>query len=263
MSRKTLVDGLIGLIIVVGLVFSYYVSQINVLPQASYRLLDQIGALSPTDRVLLVSPHQDDEILGAGGFLRDAAANGAAVEVVFATDGDKHGLKVTRHAEALRADAAIGLTSNQVKFLDFPDGNLTNQTAFDTRLKSEIDSFRPTLVITTLPDDLHPDHAACGRTVRQIAESERGAFKVMFFLIHYHRYPRPIGDDTASSYLLPPSQLIARYDWSAYPLSATTQKVKARAISDYQSQLSPTNPVLRQLLLSFNYRNELFATAQN
>jgi len=44
--------------------------------------------LSHTRRMLVVSPHCDDETLGAGGLIAAARVRGAAVKVVFATNGD-------------------------------------------------------------------------------------------------------------------------------------------------------------------------------
>jgi LmbE family N-acetylglucosaminyl deacetylase len=46
--------------------------------------------LSPTDRLLVVAPHPDDETLGAGGLLQRAAARGAAVRLCYATSGENN-----------------------------------------------------------------------------------------------------------------------------------------------------------------------------
>src|SRR5262245_8311939 len=47
--------------------------------------------LSPAgrdDRILIVAPHIDDEVISAGGYAIDAIANGAEVYVVYLTAGD-------------------------------------------------------------------------------------------------------------------------------------------------------------------------------
>lgn len=261
MSRQTIVGLAIGVIIAASLGFSYYVSQVNALPQTSYSIFDPIAPPTAADRILVVSPHQDDETLGVGGYITAAVKAGAAVEVIFATDGDKRGLKATRQTEALKALQTLGVAGTAVKFDNFPDGDLASQTGFEPALKSQIDAFAPTKVFTTLPEDLHPDHAACGRAVAVIAKAEPGAFVSEFFLIHYHRYPRPIGPSARDSYLLPPPALLtSNYDWQVSPLTAREQNQKDQAISAYKSQLSPKNLVLRQLVSSFDQKNELFAT---
>src|SRR5712664_3781285 len=40
------------------------------------------------DRIVIVAPHPDDEILGAGGLIQAALAVGADVRVIYLTNGD-------------------------------------------------------------------------------------------------------------------------------------------------------------------------------
>ena len=54
------------------------------------------------ERVLVIAPHQDDETIGAGGLLLQARDNGAAVTVLFVTDGVQRGL-----ARQLGGDAEL------------------------------------------------------------------------------------------------------------------------------------------------------------
>ncbi len=260
MSRRSIVGGLIAVIIALAVGFSYYISGLNVLPQSSYHLLDPFPAPTAATRLLVISPHEDDETVGAGGYLSQAVKTGAAIKVIFVTDGNKHGLKATRHAEALAALKIEGVPAADTIFYNYPDGDLSRQSSFEPRLKKDLDTFGPTVVLTTLPEDLHPDHARCGAVIKNIAAAEPGAFTTGFFLVHYHRYPRPIGDEARTSYLLPPPSLIANYDWQVAPLTVAEQNQKWLALQKYQSQLSLKNPVLRQLVLSFDQKNELFAT---
>lgn len=48
----------------------------------------RLTAPTPRDRVLIIAPHIDDEIIGAGGYALDAVANGSDVYVAFLTAGD-------------------------------------------------------------------------------------------------------------------------------------------------------------------------------
>ncbi|HET7042023.1 MAG TPA: PIG-L family deacetylase, partial [Gemmatimonadales bacterium] len=47
-------------------------------------------ALQESDRILVLVPHPDDEVLGAGGVLREAVRRGLPVRVVFLTNGDSN-----------------------------------------------------------------------------------------------------------------------------------------------------------------------------
>ena len=46
--------------------------------------------LADTDRVLVLAPHPDDEVLGTGGVLSEAVRRGIPTRVVFLTNGDSN-----------------------------------------------------------------------------------------------------------------------------------------------------------------------------
>ncbi|MDE1886478.1 MAG: PIG-L family deacetylase, partial [Xanthomonadaceae bacterium] len=54
------------------------------MPQATRgtRFLSQILTFTPTDRILIVAPHPDDESIATGGLIQAARAGGAAVRVI-------------------------------------------------------------------------------------------------------------------------------------------------------------------------------------
>jgi len=101
--------------------------------------------LSEGDRILVLAPHPDDEVLGAGGVLREAVRRGLPVRVVFLTNGDSNewsflayhkrpvifpravlAMGTMRQGEALAATAALGIPARDVSFLGYPDyGTLT------------------------------------------------------------------------------------------------------------------------------------------
>ncbi|PYM62192.1 MAG: hypothetical protein DMD79_11115 [Candidatus Rokuibacteriota bacterium] len=97
----------------------------------------------PTTRLLVVSPHPDDETLGAGGLIQRVLHRGGAVAVVLVTSGDGYpeGVEVVngitrptaedyrgygkvRQEEAWRVLAMLGVPEHGRMFLGFPDGGL-------------------------------------------------------------------------------------------------------------------------------------------
>ncbi len=95
----------------------------------------------PEDRVMVLAPHPDDEVLGCAGVVQEAVARGLAMHVVFFTYGDdneksflvyrKHPvwkpsaverMGLIRHQEALGAARVMGLGPEHVTFLGYPDG---------------------------------------------------------------------------------------------------------------------------------------------
>jgi LmbE family N-acetylglucosaminyl deacetylase len=114
-------------------------------PVSRYPIVDAAG---PRDRVLIVAPHIDDEVIGAGGYAADAIRNGAQLYVVFLTAGDcnrssasilhrtleptaSNYLEVgrTRIAEARSAMAKLGLPPDHYFILGYPDRGL--RTIYD------------------------------------------------------------------------------------------------------------------------------------
>ena len=96
--------------------------------------------LTSKDRLLILAPHPDDEVLGCGGMIQKAVARGLPVRVVFLTYGDsnqwsflvyrKHPvvtpkgvqrMGLLRRDEALAAAKVIGLSADYLTFLGYPD----------------------------------------------------------------------------------------------------------------------------------------------
>jgi LmbE family N-acetylglucosaminyl deacetylase len=100
--------------------------------------------ISHDTRLMIFSPHPDDESLGAGGLIQRVLSAGGKVKVVFMTNGDgfpegvekeNHIARPTakdytiygeeRRLEAVKAVTTLGLKEQNVVFLGFPDGGLT------------------------------------------------------------------------------------------------------------------------------------------
>jgi LmbE family N-acetylglucosaminyl deacetylase len=98
---------------------------------------------TPQDRYLIVAAHADDELLAAGGLIHRAATTGAAVWVVFGTNGDANRLAASiggkrlvpraadfiaegelRQREAVKALERLGVLTERIVFLGYPDRGL-------------------------------------------------------------------------------------------------------------------------------------------
>ena len=115
---------------------------------SSYAQAAEPGALAPLIppgiRLMIFSPHPDDETLGAAGLIQRVLREGGKVKVVFMTDGagfpegveredrisnptakDYRNYGDERRGEALMADTRLGLKEGETTFLGFPDGGLS------------------------------------------------------------------------------------------------------------------------------------------
>jgi LmbE family N-acetylglucosaminyl deacetylase len=131
-------------------------------------------------RVLVLSPHMDDETFGCGGTLALAVEAGCEVSVVFLTDGargydprlvagwpradiERHEARLVgvRQAEARAAGAVLGL--GEPVFLGLPDGRAAEARDAGARLADVIRRLIPDIVFLPFLSDPHPDHAATNR----------------------------------------------------------------------------------------------------
>jgi len=166
-------------------------------------------------RVLIFAPHPDDEVLGCGGLIQQAVREGAKVFVALMTNGDASELALIfgekdlpltpkafiklgkdRQRETLQALAKLGVPSDHVYFLGFPNNGLLKlwrpeywsyatpylspQTKMMTSpyelsftphapycgqqvlsdLTALLQQIRPTDIFLAHPQDIHPDHWA-------------------------------------------------------------------------------------------------------
>lgn len=121
-----------------------------------------------TARVLVVSPHPDDETLGCGGTLAKLARAGAHTKVVFLTSGEAggHGTAPSDagHQREKEAEAAADILGiGCVEFWRERDGQLEAAGSVVQRLRTELDTWSPDVVYAPHEGEMHSDHAAAAR----------------------------------------------------------------------------------------------------
>jgi N-acetylglucosamine malate deacetylase 1 len=233
--------------------------------EAQSTVLEYPDVLPPSagQKVMVFSPHPDDETIALGGYIAEAETAGADLRLVLVTDGNKYHNQAVRYAEFRQATAILGVRPGGLVFLGFPDGRLSaeNATALSASLKAQIDAFEPDIVVFPHPNDFNHDHAVIGRVLDGIL-STRGKGTVAYeYLVHYKLvYPRPrkLAPDL---YLSPPKLLTKSGDqWLAFHLSPRVEDLKKRAIFTYQSQMQ--SPELGGLMDSYVRRNELLVVSK-
>jgi LmbE family N-acetylglucosaminyl deacetylase len=267
-------------------------------------------------RMLVLSPHCDDETLGVGGQIAEATRAGVPVTVGFLTNGDGFRLAASRslrevnvragdfvrfaelrQQESLAALHELGVPADNVKFLGYPDRGLkpmweTNWnldhafrsgfTGFSRSpyprtytpnapyagqsvvadLARLMESTRPTDILVTHPADDHPDHSAAAafteaalQTCRDRGDSWAQSAHLHFYIVHRGDWPLPQGDHPGSPLLPPPGLVTGDAHWNVCPLSDRARAAKARALSQYSSQMG----ISGRFLSSFVRSNELYA----
>lgn len=115
-----------------------------------------------SQRVLVIAPHPDDEVLGPGGSIAKLSSAGAAVTVVMMTKGRPPAFTVEA-AERVRLETAAAhqaLGVREAIFLDFPAAGL--DTVAHREVNQALASVFATAVADTLfvpfTGDVHLDH---------------------------------------------------------------------------------------------------------
>ena len=249
------------LIIILSLLAGYliYIRNNQVLPQAAIGFLDDVKLPQNGQKVLVFSPHPDDETIGAGGYIYDSEKNGAEVKIVLVTNGNKHHLEDRRYQEFRQAASILGVKEENLIFLGYPDGHLTdeNKEVLVQQFQKIIDEAAPDIIIYPSERDSHPDHSFTGQIVETVLSQESSQRLAYAYLVHHRHWPQP-KKMALNLYILPPMKLINFDDsWEKLILDQETSRKKFEAVSAYKSQLRV--PILRSLILSQVRANELFA----
>src|SRR5262249_27718916 len=149
-------------------------------------------AFTSESRLMLVAAHPDDEALACSVILQRAVRAGAAIQVVYATDGDNNpwpqrllGRKwrlgaadrkrwgKLRRTEALAALQILGVHPSNARFLALPDQRLTELLTTDRgsileRFATCISTWAPTDIFVPSLHDTHPDHNALAVMLRLV-----------------------------------------------------------------------------------------------
>jgi LmbE family N-acetylglucosaminyl deacetylase len=163
--------------------------------EAQWMACDWLGSLPASNvatlladhaRLVVVSPHPDDEVLACGGLMAQTQALGLPVVVISVTDGEAcypgqpawppHRLRCARQQELARALGCLGLVDVDHQAWHIGDGEVTgSEAALAARLHTVL---RPDdLVLGPWHLDAHPDHEAVGRACAQAATSRGCALR--------------------------------------------------------------------------------------
>ena len=177
--------------------------------------------------LLIVSPHPDDEILGAGGLIRMWSERGHRVIVLSVTDGEAaypewRGLDRIRRGELDQALATLCSRPVRTVRLAIPDGGVRmNMTVLMGALRKLCES--SSTLVAPFEADGHPDREAVAAACLAVADDLRRPIV---------RYPI-----WAWHHAQPANFVGGR--WGRFALDAKTHAAKCAAMQCFASQLNP------------------------
>jgi LmbE family N-acetylglucosaminyl deacetylase/glycosyltransferase involved in cell wall biosynthesis len=154
------------------------------------------------ERLLVLAPHPDDEVIGCGGLVALHLREGRSVRIVIVTDGSEAGDAPTREEESKRGLAILGDLS--AEFLRLRDRHLAEESeALKNRLREILIDFKPDLIAVPSPVEIHPDHSALSRAFCELIQNDDSLFaslavaRVAFYEVGYPIRPNTLLDITA------------------------------------------------------------------
>jgi LmbE family N-acetylglucosaminyl deacetylase len=130
------------------------------------------------ERLLVLAPHPDDEVIGCGGVVFQHLRDGRDVRAIVATDGvaaapdeDRDAYRLRREEESRHALSA------PIDFFRFPDRSLDeHMDELAARLRDVLDEFRPDLILAPSAIEIHPDHLALSRAFCELVQRDASLF---------------------------------------------------------------------------------------
>ncbi len=138
--------------------------------------LPRAEAHPPRGRVLLLAPHADDDVIGAGGTCCQHVEAGDPLHVIVAFNGvrgdatgehDPAAYAALRRQEAQAGGKHLGFESYE--FWDYPEGHQPGPEEYRIaarHLAARVRELEPDIVYTTWVGEHHLDHHVLGRVTR-------------------------------------------------------------------------------------------------
>lgn len=164
--------------------------------------------MNGSERVVVFSPHPDDDVIACGGTIAQRVRQGCDVHVVYMTDGrnshrtvlgivkdpSPEEVRLVRRAEAIDATTVLGVARENLTFLDFEDGSLRRSVdQARARVAPLLARLQAREIFFPSRDDRHSDHSATGDVVRhaiQDAGCDARLFEYIVWMVAEDR-PKP------------------------------------------------------------------------
>ncbi len=140
-------------------------------------------------KVLVISPHPDDEALGCGGTLCIHKENKDEIFIIYMTSGEKGNTDklpeektaIIREKEARKVSKVYD--AKKIEFWHLPDGAVEASDEIVKKMHKKILSINPDVIYVTSENEKHPDHRAAAAIIKKAVEKLSKKPQVLMFEI--------------------------------------------------------------------------------
>ena len=215
------------------------------------------STMSLASKIVIIAPHPDDEVIGCSGLIQQALLQGKQLYICVLTGGEsshkscchisEDELKKQRTALTKSINLKLGVSSDHLFLLNFPDGNIDKDHKEFHSLKTLIQQLNPDAIyIPHQKGEGWSDHVEAGNIIREITKGSSIALYEYCVWFWYYN--------------------VWSLDWGKGQILRMTPKEhqnKLQAIHDYITPLAPCGKpysgILPKVFIWGNqWKNELY-----
>lgn len=152
--------------------------------------------LNLTDKVLIIAPHPDDEVIGCGGLIARLVLECNMPHIAILTGGEgshnhccsvaPNDIKTSRRKLTDNALCILSVNREHIHELDFPDGNISTDNSEIKKLNEIIDEIAPNIILVPHWGEGWPDHINTGEIIKKIAPKQATIYEYCVWMWYYN-----------------------------------------------------------------------------
>lgn len=139
-------------------------------------------ALRLTDKMVIIAPHPDDEVIGCAGLIQALVEWGTPPHVIILTGGEgshrgccdtsAEEIVSARHQLTLKAATTFGLPESHIHCLHYPDGGVVLEHPETERLQALLSELAPQSVFVPHRGEGWSDHLQAAEIVKHLLKGQ-------------------------------------------------------------------------------------------
>ena len=220
-------------------------------------------AFSLADKMVIIAPHPDDEVIGCGGLIQALVEQGTPPHVIILTGGEgshrgccditAEDLIAGRHGLTLKAAETMGLPVANIHCLHYPDGGVALEHPETERLAALLKELKPDAVFVPHHGEGLNDHLKAAEIVKALIGTLNENENTKHYTLNSKQKQRDLSKQERSASLNSKPEIYEYCVWMWYynvwdfrmkdafllRLTGKQHQLKQKAIEQYVIPLAP------------------------